>query len=125
MSNIRLLYRGTKNFSISREFSVPIQFTRPKLLVEVSAVRVPQATFGTLQPILFIPELGFTSGKSQSIKFDKNMIEIDVQFATNYRLIFAPYSKIRGNVNISIYEPLYAQNVQVLNVGQNIFIGSL
>lgn len=124
MSNIRLLYRGSVNFAIKREFVAPLQFTQPKLLVEISAVRVPQATFGTLQPILFIPELGFTSGNSQAIKFDKNMIEIDVQFATSYRLVFTPY-RVKTNVNISIYEPLYAQNVQVLNIGQNLFIGDL
>lgn len=125
MSSNRLLYRGSCNFAIKREFAIPIQFTQPKLLIGLSAVRVPQATFGTLQPILFIPELGFASAAKQSLKFDKNMIEIDMQLAVNYRLVLAPYTKVKTNVNIAIYEPLYAQNTQVLSIGDNLFIGNL
>ena len=119
------MYRGSCNFAIKREFAIPIQFTQPKLLIELSVARVPQSFFGTLQPILFIPELGFTNAARQSVKFDKNMIEIDMQFAVNYRLILAPYSKVKTLVNISIFEPLYAQNTQVLSIGDNLFIGNL
>jgi len=104
--SIRLLYRGSENFAIKRQFAVPIQFTNSKLLIEVSAARIPQTAFGTLQPILFIPELGFTTAAKQTLKFDKNMIVVDMQFADSFRLLLEPYQRVKALCSISIYEAL-------------------
>jgi len=131
MDNLRLLYRGSANFALKREYAIPFTFTQSKLVIDLSVVRIPKELgksnyFGSLQPLLFIPSLGFTVSRSQGLKFDKNLIEISNQFATNYKLVLIPSNKLKALVNIAIYEPLVAQNVEVVRLNDtNLFIGNI
>lgn len=131
MDNLRLLYRGSANFAIKREFAIPFTFTQSKLVIDLSVARVPKELgksnyFGSLQPLLFIPSLGFTVSKSQGLSFGKNLIEIDNSFATNYKLVLVPSIKLKIAVNIGIYEALVNQNIEVVRLDDtNLFIGSL
>ena len=131
MDNLRLLYRGSANFAIRREFAIPFEFTQSRLVIDLSVVRTPKALgnsnyFGVLQPLLFIPSLGFTTTQSQKLKFDKNLIEINNSLAVKYQLVLVPSSKLNVSVNIAIYEPLLNQSVEVVKLNSsNLFIGSL
>ena len=131
MDNLRLLYRGSANFAIKSEFAIPFTFTQSRLVIDLSVVRVPKDLgrsnyFGSLQPLLFIPSLGFTASKSQGLKLEKNLIEISKSLATNYKLVLVPSTKIKVSVNIAIFEPMIDQNIEVVRLNDtNLFIGNI
>lgn len=126
-----MLYRGFANFAIKREFTIPITLTQSRLVIDLSVARIPKELgksnyFGTLQPLLFIPSLGFTSAQKMALNFDKNLIEISNSLAKNYSLVLVPSNKLKISVNIAIYEPLIDQNIELVRLnGNNLFIGSL
>jgi hypothetical protein len=125
MSNLRLLFRGSVNFAVKSEYSVPQSFTQAKLLIDLSVANTSKLFrgnsnyFGSLQPILFIPTLGFTKASFQSLRFDKNLIDIDKSVSTNYRLVVIPSRKIKADTSISIYEILSTENPMLYPLSGN------
>ena len=82
MSNLlERLYRQSINFGIRNEFILPLQFEGDDsaLIVEVAAVgsNPKKNSFGTVTPLLFIPESGFVEGQSLRLKFGSNQVRID------------------------------------------------
>lgn len=115
MSNLlERLYRQSINFGIRDEFILPLQFEGEDsaLIVEVAAVgsNPKKNSFGTVTPLLFIPESGFVEGQSLRLKFGSNQVRIDTAFATSFRLRINPYAQSKINSQITIFRPLYEIN---------------
>lgn len=126
--NARKLHQSTINFAIKSEFICPLLFTSSELIIEIIPSKPllrNQVYFGSVQPIHFIRGFGFVEGENLRIKFDKNLINLDSKNAVNYRLRFAPYKKIDFQVKINIFEILLPETAILVNLNNELFLGSL
>ncbi|TYQ29426.1 hypothetical protein PseudUWO311_00580 [Pseudanabaena sp. UWO311] len=132
MNNLKLLHRASVNFGLKREYAIPLLLTQSRLVIDLSVANISRQIrgnsnyFGSLQPFLFIPTLGFTAARSQSLKFDKNLVDIDISTATKYKLVIVPSTKLKAVTVITIYESLYDPSIEVIRLdNSNLFLGNL